>query len=123
MPDEATGGMDRDTAATLEGWVGRTESASDRVTPVPIAALAATLDRDEPPPRAGDAIAAALSLAVLPAAASALGDSDLTATRGAADSCRPSRCRGACGRASRLEFRRPLRDRRPDRRARRASPA
>ncbi len=44
-------------AAALAQWVGRTERRSDRVTPVPLAALAATLDRDEPPPREGDPIA------------------------------------------------------------------
>jgi 3-methylfumaryl-CoA hydratase len=41
----------------LAQWVGRTERRSDRVTPVPLAALAATLDRDEPAPADGDAIA------------------------------------------------------------------
>ncbi len=43
--------------ATLAQWVGRTERRTDRVTPVPLAALAATLDRDEPPPHEGDPIA------------------------------------------------------------------
>lgn len=37
-------------------WVGRTERRVDRVTPVPLAALAATLDRDDPPPVDGSAI-------------------------------------------------------------------
>jgi 3-methylfumaryl-CoA hydratase len=41
----------------LQAWVGRTEERTDRVTPVPLAALAATLDRDEPPPVEGSAIA------------------------------------------------------------------
>ena len=41
----------------LQAWVGRTEERSDRVTPVPLAALAATLDRDDPPPVDGSAIA------------------------------------------------------------------
>jgi 3-methylfumaryl-CoA hydratase len=44
-------------SAALAQWVGRTERRTDRVTPVPLAALAATLDRDEPPPRNGDPIA------------------------------------------------------------------
>ena len=35
-------------------WVGRTESRTDVVTSTPAAALGATLDRDDPPPRAGD---------------------------------------------------------------------
>ncbi|MFL6655877.1 MAG: MaoC family dehydratase N-terminal domain-containing protein [Sulfurifustis sp.] len=38
----------------IEEWIGKVESRSDRVTPVPVAALAATLDRDEAFPRAGD---------------------------------------------------------------------
>ena len=35
-------------------WVGRTESRIDVVTAAPVAALSATLDRDDPPPCAGD---------------------------------------------------------------------
>ncbi|MBA3506921.1 MAG: MaoC family dehydratase N-terminal domain-containing protein [Betaproteobacteria bacterium] len=38
----------------LRQWIGRTESRSDQVTATPVAALAATLDRDEPFPRPGD---------------------------------------------------------------------
>ncbi|HEX2539470.1 MAG TPA: MaoC family dehydratase N-terminal domain-containing protein [Caldimonas sp.] len=34
-------------------WIGRTEERSDTITPVPVAALAATLDRDDPPPQWG----------------------------------------------------------------------
>src|SRR5436190_10822686 len=37
-------------------WVGRTESHRDVVTPTPLAALAAALDRDGPPAAAGDAL-------------------------------------------------------------------
>jgi 3-methylfumaryl-CoA hydratase len=40
----------------LRGWVGRTESSVDTVTAGPVAALSATLDRDDPPPRRGDPI-------------------------------------------------------------------
>jgi 3-methylfumaryl-CoA hydratase len=40
----------------LRTWIGRTESCTDRVTPTPIAALAATLDRDDRPPSPGDPI-------------------------------------------------------------------
>ena len=42
--------------AHLQQWVGRTERRADRVTHVPVAALAATLDRDDPEPRDGDAL-------------------------------------------------------------------
>ncbi len=40
----------------LRAWLGRTESHADTVTPVPVAALSATLDRDDAPPRNGDAL-------------------------------------------------------------------
>jgi 3-methylfumaryl-CoA hydratase len=39
----------------LEDWVGREEERHDVVTAAPLAALGALLDRDDPPPRAGDA--------------------------------------------------------------------
>ena len=35
-------------------WIGRTETRSDLLTSVPVAALAGTLDRNDPPPRPGD---------------------------------------------------------------------
>lgn len=38
----------------LKSWIGRSESVADTATPVPVAALSATLDRDDPPPRPGD---------------------------------------------------------------------
>ena len=38
----------------LREWVGRTETVSDQITTVPIAALSATLDRNDPPPSRGD---------------------------------------------------------------------
>ncbi|HZQ61969.1 MAG TPA: MaoC family dehydratase N-terminal domain-containing protein [Casimicrobiaceae bacterium] len=41
----------------LKAWVGRSERLDDVVTPTPLAALAATLDRDEPPPAPGTPIA------------------------------------------------------------------
>ena len=37
----------------LRGWIGKTESITDQVTPVPIAGLSATLDRDDPFPKHG----------------------------------------------------------------------
>jgi 3-methylfumaryl-CoA hydratase len=42
--------------ARLQQWVGKTQSASDQVTPYPIAALAATLDQDLAIPVASDPI-------------------------------------------------------------------
>ena len=36
-------------------WVGREETREDVVTAAPLSALSALLDRDDPPPRAGDA--------------------------------------------------------------------
>ena len=41
----------------LKQWVGKTETLEDHVTLAPMAALAATLDRDDPPPRLGDDLA------------------------------------------------------------------
>jgi 3-methylfumaryl-CoA hydratase len=38
----------------LRSWIGREEVAEDVITPIPVAALAATLDRDDPKPRPGD---------------------------------------------------------------------
>lgn len=40
----------------LRKWIGKTETATDFVTPAPIAALSATLDIEAPHPRAGDAV-------------------------------------------------------------------
>ncbi len=38
----------------LAAWKGRTETVEDVVTAYPVAALSATLDRDDPKPKAGD---------------------------------------------------------------------
>lgn len=38
----------------LQEWIGRTETRADQVTAAPVAALSATLDRDDPPPQPGD---------------------------------------------------------------------
>lgn len=43
--------------AFLREWLGRIETRSDRIAAAPIAALAATLDRDDPPPAEGDPLA------------------------------------------------------------------
>jgi 3-methylfumaryl-CoA hydratase len=40
----------------LRAWIGRQEMLADQVTHVPAAALSATLDRDDAPPRLGDAL-------------------------------------------------------------------
>ena len=40
----------------LRGWIGREEVAEDVVTRVPVRALSATLDRDDPTPRDGDTL-------------------------------------------------------------------
>jgi 3-methylfumaryl-CoA hydratase len=42
--------------AYLQEWVGRTEQAQDQITLTPMAALAATLDRDDRAPALGDAL-------------------------------------------------------------------
>jgi 3-methylfumaryl-CoA hydratase len=45
-----------DGAGAWRDWIGRTERRVDRVTAAPIAALSATLDRDDPLPRPGTAV-------------------------------------------------------------------
>ena len=42
---------------TLKQWIGKAETLHDQVTLAPLQALAATLDRDDAPPRPGDAVA------------------------------------------------------------------
>jgi 3-methylfumaryl-CoA hydratase len=42
--------------AELQKWIGKSERVSDRITPVPMAALSATLDIDAPGPKPGDAL-------------------------------------------------------------------
>jgi 3-methylfumaryl-CoA hydratase len=37
-------------------WLGRSDTRHDLVTPAPVAALSATLDREDPPPQPGDAL-------------------------------------------------------------------
>ena len=40
----------------LKEWIGKTEMLEDHAALVPLQALSATLDRDDPPPRVGDAV-------------------------------------------------------------------
>lgn len=46
--------MRQDEVDHLKSWIGRDETIEDTVTSVPVAALSATLDRDDPLPRPGD---------------------------------------------------------------------
>jgi len=48
--------MDQRTLDHLRTWIGRTEALEDVVAASKVAALAATLDRDDPPPAVGDAL-------------------------------------------------------------------
>lgn len=48
--------MDLEQLARLRQWIGRTQTVTDTITPVPATLLAATLDRDDPPYRPGDAL-------------------------------------------------------------------
>ncbi|MDP3083712.1 MAG: MaoC family dehydratase N-terminal domain-containing protein [Rubrivivax sp.] len=48
--------MDQDELDNWRDWIGRSESLDDRVTAAPLAALAATLDRDDPPPQPGSEV-------------------------------------------------------------------
>jgi 3-methylfumaryl-CoA hydratase len=45
-----------DTLEHLRTWIGRTEQRDDTITAAPLAALAATLDRDDPSPASGSAV-------------------------------------------------------------------
>ena len=45
--------LDAATLAHLQSWIGRTETLSDELTAAPVRGLAATLDRDDPPPAPG----------------------------------------------------------------------
>ncbi len=45
-----------ETLAQLQAWQGRSETLHDEITAAPLRGLAATLDRDDPPPRAGDEV-------------------------------------------------------------------
>jgi hypothetical protein len=49
-------GHERTFPAALQDWVGRTETVGDDITAAPLRALAATLDRDDPPPQTGTAL-------------------------------------------------------------------
>lgn len=44
------------SADAWRDWIGREERREDVITAAPLAAWAATLDRDDPPPRAGDVL-------------------------------------------------------------------
>ncbi|MFT4267548.1 MAG: MaoC family dehydratase N-terminal domain-containing protein [Xenophilus sp.] len=48
--------LDAATLAHLQGWQGRSERLGDTVTAAPVAALSATLDRDDPAPAEGTAL-------------------------------------------------------------------
>ena len=48
--------MDQQTLDHLRTWVGRREEVGDLIAPSKVAALAATLDRDDAPPLPGDAL-------------------------------------------------------------------
>jgi 3-methylfumaryl-CoA hydratase len=52
----ATGEMRGTVESEWRTWIGRSEARCDTVTPAPVAALAATLDRDDPAPKDGDVL-------------------------------------------------------------------
>ena len=51
--DAAGFSLSADTLANLQSWQGRCETLADDITAVPVAALSATLDRDDPQPAEG----------------------------------------------------------------------
>ena len=55
------------------GWIGRTETVADTITPTSVVRMSRTLDRDDPEPREGRSAAALLALAVFRAGRPARG--------------------------------------------------
>jgi 3-methylfumaryl-CoA hydratase len=89
-------------------WIGRTEERDDQVTRSPLISLAALLDRDDPPPREGDAAPPlAHWLYFLPAYGQSQAGPDGHAARGEFLPPVPLPRRMWAG--SRLEFLKPLR--------------
>ncbi len=92
----------------LKSWIGREEVAEDMITPFPVAGLAATLDRDDPKPRPGDALPPLWHwLYFLPIARQSELESDGHLKRGRFLPPVPLPRRMWAG--ARIEFRRPLR--------------
>ncbi len=93
---------------SLQAWIGRTERRVDLVTAVPVAALSASLDRDDPEPRPGTELPPLWHwLYFVPLAAHASLDPDGHAARGGFLPPVPLPRRMWAG--SRVEFRHPLR--------------
>ncbi|HSJ97759.1 MAG TPA: MaoC family dehydratase N-terminal domain-containing protein [Myxococcota bacterium] len=89
-------------------WIGRARESRDVVTAAPLACLAALLDRDEPPPRDGDAAPPlAHWLYFLPTYRQSAAGPDGHAARG--DFLPPAPLPRRMWAGSRLEFLRPLR--------------
>jgi len=101
-------GLARLDIAELQTWVGKTETISDQITPVPMAAMAATLDIDAPPPKAGDPLPALWHwLYFLPVHRQSELGPEGHATRGGF--LPPVRLRRRMWAGGRFEFQRPLR--------------
>src|SRR6185295_5808440 len=89
-------------------WIGRTEERADEIAAAPLVSLAALLDRDDPPPRAGDAAPPlAHWLYFLPSYRQSEAGPDGHALRGTFPPPAPLPRRMWAG--SRIEFLRPLR--------------
>ena len=70
--------------ADLTEWIGRTREAADVITASPLAAMSATLGRDDPPPKPGDPLPAGWHWLLFPdTTATAELDEDGHARRGA----------------------------------------
>ncbi len=48
------GDLDQREADHLRSWIGRTETVRDEITAIQVAAMSATIDRDDPLPLSGD---------------------------------------------------------------------
>jgi hypothetical protein len=90
--------------AYLQQWIGRSERVSDTLSLTPMAALAATLDRDDPPVASGDALPPLWHwLFFYPCTGSRWWAR--TGILSAAVSCRRLNCPGGCGQAVSSRFR------------------
>jgi len=84
----------------LQQWNGRTETLRDEVTPTPLRALAATLDRDDPDPVPGTPLPFLWHwLFGFFCRTTGKARSGPMAMPSVAVFCRRSRCPGACGQA------------------------
>ena len=55
--ESSAAGLSADQVAHLQSWIGKSESMHDQIAAMPVAAMSATLDRDDAAPHIGTALA------------------------------------------------------------------